>query len=90
MQESVTLMHEKGLHARPASMLVQTASSYDASIEILKDGKSANAKSSVAVLSLNADKGDEITIRADGDDDEAAVDALVELVRTDFEIKTEA
>jgi len=90
MQESVTLTHEKGLHARPASVFVQTASSYDAEIEILKDGDSANAKSSVAILSLNADEGDEIAIRADGDDAEAAVAELVDLVRADFELETEA
>lgn len=90
MQETVTLTHEKGLHARPASVFVQTASSYDASIEILNDGESANAKSSVAILSLNADEGDEITISADGDDEEEAVEALVELVRSDFDLETEA
>ncbi|WP_135305572.1 HPr family phosphocarrier protein [Haloarcula amylovorans] len=90
MEKTVTLTHEKGLHARPASVFVQSASEYDASIEIHADGATANAKSSVAILSLNAEEGDEITITADGDDEDAAVERLATLVRDDFELESEA
>jgi phosphocarrier protein HPr len=90
MKETVRLTHAKGLHARPASKFVQAASSYEASIKVETDSQSADAKSSVSVLTLNADEGDDITISADGEDAEAAVTALVALVRADFELESEA
>jgi len=90
MEDTVTLEHEKGLHARPASVFVQTASEYESDIEVSTDDASANAKSSVSILSLNAEEGDEITVSADGPDAAAAVEALTDLVRSDFETETEA
>lgn len=82
----VTIHHEKGLHARPATVFVQTASSFDADVTIATaDGDEADAKSSLDVLSLGAESGDEITLSAEGPDEEDAVDTLVDLVESDFE-----
>ena len=85
---SVTLEHEKGLHARPTSVFVRTASDFDADVSVSKsDGEStADAKSSIGVISLSVESGDEIEITAEGMDAHQAVDRLVELVEADFEL----
>ena len=72
--------NETGLHARPASLFVQKAAKYKSTIKVKKDGKEANAKSIISVLSLGASFGSEITIIADGPDAEEAVAGLVELL----------
>lgn len=84
---TTTVEHEKGLHARPASVFVQTASEFDSAIEISKvDGPDvADAKSSIAVMALGVEQGDTIDIQADGPDAETAVKRLVRLVENDFE-----
>lgn len=85
---SVTLEHEKGLHARPASVFVRTASDFNADVSVSKsDSEStADAKSSIGVISLSVESGDEIEITAEGMDAHQAVDRLVELVEADFEL----
>lgn len=90
-EQRVTVEHEKGLHARPASVFVETASGFDADIEVTTDDadEAANAKSSLAVMSLGVEAGTEITIRSTGPDGEAAVQRLVELVENDFELEEE-
>lgn len=87
VRETAICEHEQGLHARPASKFVQTASTYESEITVSKaDGdEEANAKSSIAVLSLGVEPGESITITAEGGDAERAVAALVELVESDFE-----
>ena len=79
-EAKVIIKNETGLHARPASLFVQKAAKYKSVIKVKKDEKEANAKSIISVLSLGASKGSEITITADGEDSEAAVSALVELL----------
>lgn len=83
-----TVEHEKGLHARPASKFVQTASAFEAEVRVAKHGEDgdANAKSSIDVISLGVEPGDTIEIFAEGADAGAAVDRLVALVKNDFEI----
>lgn len=71
---------EEGLHARPAAMFVKTAKGFSSEIVVVKGDKEVNAKSSMKIMSLAAKKGDGITIRAEGEDAEEAVDALVELI----------
>ncbi|AOT72637.1 HPr family phosphocarrier protein [Geosporobacter ferrireducens] len=80
--ESVVLENEAGLHARPASVFTQTSLKYKSDITISKEGKSANAKSIISVLSLGISKGTEITISAEGEDEEAAVTDLVGLIQS--------
>ena len=71
---------EAGLHARPAAMFVKKAKQFDSDIRVVKEGREANAKSTLKVMTLGAKKDDKIFIRAEGEDAEAAVDALVELI----------
>jgi phosphocarrier protein len=87
-RQRVTVTHEKGLHARPASAFVQTAASFDAEVRVGRPGadETADATSSIAVLSLGIEPGDEIEIAGDGPEGTDAVERLVELVEGDFEL----
>ncbi|PLS82101.1 MAG: HPr family phosphocarrier protein [Actinobacteria bacterium] len=76
---------EAGLHARPAAVFVKKAKEFDSDIKVVKDGREANAKSTLKVMTLGAKKDDKILIRAEGEDAEAAVDALVELISAEEE-----
>jgi len=80
----LTVNHEVGLHARPASMFVQTAAKFSSDIEVTHGEKTVNAKSILAVLTLGAHKGAKIQIKAEGDDEEQALQALEELVLSNF------
>ncbi len=80
----IEITNEVGLHARPAALFVQTASKYEADITVSYDGKTINAKSILGILSLGVGKDSLITISADGADEEAAVEALVDLIDTNF------
>lgn len=85
----VTIINETGLHARPATIFVQKASSFQSKITIEKDGKDlkANAKSIMFLLALGVHKGDSVTITADGVDEIDAVNSLIELISNDFDEK---
>ncbi len=75
----VTVANAQGLHARPADLVARTASRYRSRIEIIKGGERVDAKSVLGLLTLGAYRGVELTIYANGDDAEDALDALVDL-----------
>ena len=66
---------------RPVAVLVQIASQYDSKIYLEADSKRVNAKSIMGMMSMNFENGSELTIVADGADEEAAVNALSEYLR---------
>lgn len=80
----VELKNETGLHARPASQFVFTSSKFKSHIVIIKDGKEYNAKSIMGVLSMGASKGTILTIKAEGEDEQEAVEALKALIEGNF------
>ena len=82
ISRSVTIRNSVGLHARPATFFVQKANSYKCSIWVEKEDCRVNAKSLLGVLSLGITKGTEITIIADGLDEQGAVDGLAALIET--------
>ncbi len=84
LEVQLTITNPAGLHARPASLFVQTAGRFHSAIEVALRGKRANAQSIMAVLSLGVRQGDTITLHASGDDAQAALDALSELVHANF------
>jgi phosphocarrier protein HPr len=84
-EREVTVVPEAGLHARPAAKFVKTAKGYSSDIVIIKDGAEVNAKSSLRLMTLGAKHGDKITIRANGEDEEAAVEALADLISQEEE-----
>src|SRR5207302_7958658 len=73
-----------GLHARPASLFVQTAGRFDARIEASGRGRQTDASSIMGVLSLGLRQGDMLTLRASGREAEAALKALEELAGANF------
>ncbi|MGB3682347.1 MAG: HPr family phosphocarrier protein [Rubrobacteraceae bacterium] len=80
VEKEVTIVPEEGLHARPAAEFVKEAKGYSSDIKVVKDGKEANAKSSLSLMSLGAKQGDKLTIRAEGEDEKAAAEALADLI----------
>jgi phosphocarrier protein HPr len=81
----VTLKNPSGLHARPAAQFVQTAARFKGTtVKVSANGKEIDAKSILAVMGLGARSGDELTLKAEGPEAEAAVQALVALVETGF------
>ena len=83
VEKETTIGPQEGLHARPAAQFVKTAKGFSSEIMIVKGDKEANAKSSMKIMTLGAKKGDEVVIRAEGDDAEEAVEALVEFISQD-------
>ena len=86
-QITLTVRHEAGLHARPASLFVQTAKQFECDIRVSRDEREANAKSILNVLTLGAGQGAAITVRAEGKDAGEALNALRMLVESDFEVE---
>lgn len=82
ISREVTIVNPAGLHARPASMIVELAKGFDSDVTILKRGKSANAKSIMSVLALGATTGDTVVVTAAGDDAAAAVDEVTRIMLT--------
>lgn len=80
----VVVNNQVGLHARPATFFIQKANEFKSSIWVEKDERRVNAKSLLGVLSLGIIKGTSITLLADGSDEEEAVNALCEMISTNF------
>lgn len=75
----VVVKNSAGLHARPATLLVKLAQGFKSDIFIEKDGKKANGKSIMGVLSIGAAKGDKVSIEIIGEDELEALMAVEEL-----------
>lgn len=69
---------ETGIHARPATLLVQAASKFGSDINLEYNGKSVNLKSIMGVMSLGVGQGEDVTISAEGDDEKEALAAIAE------------
>lgn len=82
--KAVTIINKLGLHARAAAKLVGLASRFDAEVFVEKSSAKVNGKSIMGVMMLAAGKGSEIKIIAEGPDEAAAVEALVQLVNDRF------
>jgi phosphocarrier protein HPr len=83
-ETTLTVTNETGLHSRPADLFVRTAKLYNSRITVHKGEKSADAKNIIKVILLNVSRNTEISIRADGEDAEAAIADLERLIRSDF------
>ena len=82
--KDVTVENQVGLHARPATFFIQKANEFKSSIWVEKEERRVNGKSLLGVLSLGIVGGTTIRVIADGQDEEAAVEALVKLVNSGF------
>jgi phosphocarrier protein HPr len=84
VEREIQVTNKWGLHARPAAMLVQTASRFKSEIRLKKEDVEANAKSILSVMMLAAEVGSRVTIKADGEDEEQAVETLALLFAKKF------
>lgn len=83
---TVAIASSVGLHARPAAMFVQAATATGLPVTIAKEGGSpVDARSILAVMALGAKHGENVTLSAEGDDAEAKLDSLVELLSRDLD-----
>jgi phosphocarrier protein len=83
-ERTVVVVNRLGLHARPAAEFVKTASKFEADIQLYKDSMEVNGKSILGVMTLAAECGSELVLRAQGADAEAAVRELADVLGRDF------
>ena len=84
IEREATIVNSLGMHARPAAQMVRLASAFTSSIELEHDSQVVNGKSIMGVMTLAAECGAVVRVRADGADAEAAVAALLQLIAKGF------
>lgn len=82
---TLIIRSKTGLHARPAALFAETASRFRSAVAVLKDGQRVDGKSVLSLMLLEAGRGAEITIEAEGEDEAFAVNQLAELVLQDLD-----
>jgi|UniRef100_A0A7C3E5K3 phosphocarrier protein len=85
VEQMVTIKNRAGIHARPAALLVQTASKFKSKIYIEKDSDRINGKSIMGIITLGAGYDTNLKLIADGEDEQEAIQALVHLFDSKFE-----
>ncbi|PRO64935.1 phosphocarrier protein HPr [Alkalicoccus urumqiensis] len=80
-EQTYKITAETGIHARPATQLVNKAGQYESEVTLEYNGKSVNLKSIMGVMSLGVGQGSEVTIKAEGPDEEEAISALDEVMK---------
>jgi len=85
IETTITIINKLGLHARAASKFVTTASAYGCDIQVEKNGQQVDGKSIMSVMMLAASKGTQLTLRFDGNDEQAALEALTTLIDNRFD-----
>ena len=83
-ETTIRLTNAHGLHARPATKFVQLASQFQSSVQVVKDGVAVDGKSVASMLTLGAEHGTQLRIRARGDDAHQAVEKLRALIADNF------
>ena len=84
IERHVQIVNKLGLHARPAAEIVKTAAKFESNITLTRDDLEVNGKSIMGVMMLAAEFGSTITLRADGPDEDQAIEALAALVASKF------
>ena len=87
IEQRIIVTHKVGLHARPASLFVQTANKYSATINVQNlstQSDIVDAKSIIMVLTLGVLQNHELLLKADGPDAEKAIHALCQLIKNNF------
>lgn len=81
---SYTVKDELGLHARPAGLLVKEVKNFQSKVTLEKDGKSVDASRLMAVMGMGVKKDQTVTVKAEGDDEDAACKALKAFFETNL------
>lgn len=84
VSQTVTVKNEAGLHARPASVLVKTASRFKSEFYIRMYGYEVNGKSILGVMTLAAESGAEMELILEGPDEKEALEAIVNVFENKF------
>ena len=84
-RRAVTVVNERGLHARASAKFVKCAAQFDATVSVTRDGQTVDAQSIMGLMMLGAGPGSEIDISAVGPDAASAVEALATLVADRFD-----
>lgn len=85
IERETEIVNRLGLHARAAAKLVHTAGAFQSRVTVAKDGEEVDAKSILGVLLLAAGQGTTVKIRCDGQDEEAAMRAVTDLIANRFD-----
>ncbi len=85
IEHNITIINKLGLHARAAAKLVSTTSAFSSKIKIGFAGKDVDGKSIMSVMMLAASKGCELLIKIDGEDESAAMEAIISLIDNRFD-----
>jgi phosphotransferase system HPr (HPr) family protein len=83
-ERTITIGSKSGLHARPVAVFIQNAKGFHSQITLSKNDKTVNGKSLLSILTLGAGQGDQVVLKAEGDDAELAVSKLASLLETDL------
>lgn len=81
---SYTVKDELGLHARPAGLLVKEVKNFQSKVTLEKDGKSVDASRLMAVMGMGVKKDQTVTVKVEGDDEDAACDAIKAFFETNL------
>ncbi len=82
-KQEFNITAETGIHARPATLLVQSASKFNSDINLEYKGKSVNLKSIMGVMSLGVGQGSDVAITAEGDDEEEAIQTIADTMKNE-------
>lgn len=85
ISQKITIINKLGLHTRASAKLVHLASRYSSESKLIKGNKAVNCKSIMGVMMLAASKGTELELTVDGDDEKAAMEAIIGLVDNRFD-----
>ncbi|MDL4842539.1 phosphocarrier protein HPr [Aquibacillus rhizosphaerae] len=80
-EQKFTITDDTGIHARPATLLVNKAGQYESHVELQYNGKTVNLKSIMGVMSLGVPKGAEVLVTVDGTDEDQALEGISETIK---------
>jgi phosphocarrier protein HPr len=84
-ERTLSVASAHGLHARPAALFVKTVTDSGQKVELVKGERAINAASILGVVSLGIEHGDEVTLRVEGDNEDAVLDTLAGFLGTDHD-----
>ena len=87
IKDAFVVMNERGLHTRPSTELVKCATGFKSQVTLSYHDATVNAKSLLGILMLAASRGSKIRVEAEGDDAEDAMDSILKLARSKFNIR---
>jgi phosphocarrier protein HPr len=85
LEQEITVSNRLGLHARASAKLVQLVSSFKSTVHLINKGREVNAQSIMGVMMLAAGMGTQLVVRAEGDDEVAALAAVIALFNNKFD-----